>query len=146
MTEYSGYDLANTKYEARHDQITKPLHVTKMSVLLEVHKSSIMHQATCYNIFIDFLLRWFLFFIWKYLSPSLKNVLCLLFFHFNVWASLCRMKYVQGLTLEGCFNIHVQKRRKFLCANFESLGVICDITTGIPLFYAVTSNVTNYFC
>ncbi len=46
----------------------------------------------------------------------LRYFLCLMFifinlFHFNVRPSLCRLMYVQSLTLQGCFHIHVLEEK-----------------------------------
>lgn len=49
---------------------------------------------------------------WILKPPSIQK--CVLpNIHFNVRASHCRMMYVQSLTLEGCFHIHLLKGGHF---------------------------------
>ena len=68
-------------------------------------------------------------------SPSTRKCFFFLFIQLYVWASLCRMMYVQSLTLEGCFHIHLLKVESFseLIENLILRGgtpkITCDITT-----------------
>lgn len=45
----------------------------------------------------------------------LRSIICFSFslLHFNVWAPLCRMVYVQSSTQEGCFLVHLLQEEGF---------------------------------
>ena len=59
----------------------------------------------------------------------------------DVWALLCRMMYVQTVTLEGCFYIHLLKAESFIKKlidnekKFQGWAYECYITT----HYIITS-------
>lgn len=62
-----------------------------------------------------------------------------LFLQLTVGASLCRMTYVEALTLEGC--LHIQyKFSLFLTLKIQEdskrwvMGMICDMFAGQKLF------------
>ena len=83
-------------------------------------------------------------------SPSTQICPDLLELHLDVGASLCLMMYVQSLTLEGCFHIHLpnEERLSQLVLNMSLRRVpssmICDITTTlepIVIQYATYSSV-----
>ncbi len=71
-------------------------------------------------------------------SPPLRNVFALLLLHLDIWASLCQMMYVQSLTLEGCFYIHLLERK--------SSSVLTSLTCQLKPIMVQYGTYTSLMC
>lgn len=58
-----------------------------------------------------------------------------LFWQLKDWTSLCRMMYVQSLTLESCFHMQCWKFKFSMCSfeNWILRGLICDMTNSLEV-------------